>query len=176
MDPGRNRPKTPECLRKMTVRTLPRTPRGRGDKSKIKSVLKYSWVDRGDFLREATIRSVPQDRVANQISLLQACLCVTPLQSQGVQKTLRKGLELVYPVENRCTSSGASAGAFPRHPRGRVGPRSGSKSTISGPTSKISVPKNLTEWHWNWSAGLRIGANRGGPNRNVSQGPPRGRV
>ena len=42
-DPGRNRPKTPDLLRKMSVRTLPGPPGGRGDKNKIKSVLKYSW-------------------------------------------------------------------------------------------------------------------------------------
>ena len=29
----------------MTVRTLPRTPGGRGDKNKSKSVLNYSWVE-----------------------------------------------------------------------------------------------------------------------------------
>ncbi len=29
-DPGRNRPKTPYLIRKMAVRTLPRTPRGEG--------------------------------------------------------------------------------------------------------------------------------------------------
>ncbi len=43
-DPGRNRPKALDLLRKMSVRTLPRTPGGTGNKNKIKSVLKYSWI------------------------------------------------------------------------------------------------------------------------------------
>ena len=34
-----NRPKPTNFLRKMTVQTLPRTPGGRGDKNKLKSVL-----------------------------------------------------------------------------------------------------------------------------------------
>ena len=42
-DPGRNRPQTYDLLRKMTDRTLPRTPGG-GDKNKTKSVLTYGWV------------------------------------------------------------------------------------------------------------------------------------
>ncbi len=41
-EPGR-RLKTYGFLKKMTVRTLPRTPRGRGAKGKQKNVLKYSW-------------------------------------------------------------------------------------------------------------------------------------
>ncbi len=43
-DPGRNRPKTPDLLRNMSVRIPPDPPGGRGDKDKIKSVLKYGWV------------------------------------------------------------------------------------------------------------------------------------
>ncbi len=37
-DPGRNRPTIIDFLRKMIIRTLPRTPRGRGDKNKLNSV------------------------------------------------------------------------------------------------------------------------------------------
>ncbi len=43
-DLGRNGPETTDFLREMAVWTLPRDPRGEGDKNKIKSVLKYSWV------------------------------------------------------------------------------------------------------------------------------------
>ncbi len=43
-DPGRKRPKTPDFPKQITVRTLPRTPGGRGDKNKIKNVLKYHWA------------------------------------------------------------------------------------------------------------------------------------
>ena len=34
----------------MTVRTLPRTPRGRGGKNKTKNILKYSWGFASDVL------------------------------------------------------------------------------------------------------------------------------
>ncbi len=40
-DPGRHRPNALDFPRKMTVWTLPRTPRGSGDKNKIKNVFKY---------------------------------------------------------------------------------------------------------------------------------------
>ncbi len=40
--------------------------------------------------------------------------------SQGVQKPHGMALEVVYRAENSCKSSWASAGAFPRAPRGRV--------------------------------------------------------
>ncbi len=39
-DASRHRPQTLDLLWKMTVRTLPRTPGGRGDKNKIKNILK----------------------------------------------------------------------------------------------------------------------------------------
>ncbi len=55
--------------------------------------------------------------------------------SNAVTKGFRKphgvALGLVHRAENRCKSSGAPGGACPRTPRGRVGPRSGPKSTIS---------------------------------------------
>ncbi len=45
-DPNRNRPQIIDLPAEMTVRTLPRTPREEGgDKTKIKSVVKYSWVE-----------------------------------------------------------------------------------------------------------------------------------
>ncbi len=47
-DPGRNRPKTQNIPRKMTVRTLPGPPGGRGGKNKLKSVLSYSWATISD--------------------------------------------------------------------------------------------------------------------------------
>ncbi len=52
-------------------------------------------------------------------------------------------LELVYPAENRCESSGIPAGAFPNPPRGQVGPGSGPKfdDFRSLPTPK--KPKTL---------------------------------
>ncbi len=46
---GRDRPKTTDLLRKMAVWTVPRTPRGRGDRNKIKNVLKSSWDDTGRY-------------------------------------------------------------------------------------------------------------------------------
>ena len=54
--------------------------------------------------------------------------------TRGFKKPHGMALELVYRSENRCKLSGAPAGAFPRPPRGRVGPGSGPKSAISGPT------------------------------------------
>ena len=39
----RNRPKTIDFMSKLTVRTIPRTPRGEGRQEQNKSVLKYSW-------------------------------------------------------------------------------------------------------------------------------------
>ncbi len=42
-DPGRNRPKTSDSIRKMTIRTLPRDPPGEGGaKNKIKNHSKHS--------------------------------------------------------------------------------------------------------------------------------------
>ncbi len=32
--------------------------------------------------------------------------------------------------------------------------------------------KNLTQWPWNWSTGLKIGANRAGPRPGTSPSPP----
>jgi hypothetical protein len=52
-------------------------------------------------------------------------------------------LELVYRAEDRCNSSGAPAGTFPSGPRGQVGPGSGPKSKISGPTHSHPPDKNL---------------------------------
>ncbi len=44
---GPKSPKIIDFLSKLTVRTLPRTPRGEGDKNKLKNVLKYSWASLG---------------------------------------------------------------------------------------------------------------------------------
>ncbi len=44
--------------------------------------------------------------------------------------------ELVYRVENRCKSSGAPVGAFPKPLRGRVGPESGPPLPKTNPTKK----------------------------------------
>ncbi len=53
--------------------------------------------------------------------------------TRGFNKPHGVALEVVYRAENRCKSSWASAGAFPKAPRGRVEPGIGPKSTISGP-------------------------------------------
>ena len=63
--------------------------------------------------------------------------------TRGFNKPHGMALELVYRAENRCKSSGAPAGAFPKPPRGRVGPGSGPKSTISGPTPATKKRKTL---------------------------------
>ncbi len=49
-DPGRNRPKTPDSLWKMAVRTLPRDPRrGGAAKNKIKNRFKHGMVYDGSY-------------------------------------------------------------------------------------------------------------------------------
>jgi hypothetical protein len=58
--------------------------------------------------------------------------------SNAITRVLKQpvgmALKLVYRAEHRCKWSGAPAGAFPKPLRGRVGPVSSPKSTISGPS------------------------------------------
>ncbi len=68
--------------------------------------------------------------------------------TRGFQKPHGVAVELVYRAENRCISSGALAGAFPRPPRGRVWPGSGPKSAISNPTPHLPTPGFLIHEFW----------------------------
>ncbi len=59
--------------------------------------------------------------------------------TRGFKQPPGIALQLIYRAENRCKSSGAPAGAFPKPPRGWVDPGSGRKSPISGPPSPIKT-------------------------------------
>ncbi len=53
---------------------------------------------------------------------------VSTAVTRGFEKSDGMALEFVQRAENQFKSNGAPAGAFPKPPRGRVGPRSGPKS------------------------------------------------
>ena len=63
--------------------------------------------------------------------------------TRGFKKPHGMDLDLVYRAENRCQSSWASAGAFPRPPRGRVEPGIGPKSMIFGHTTPPTPEQKL---------------------------------
>ncbi len=93
-DPGRNRPNTPDLLRNMTDRTLPRTLKGR---NKIKRVLKYSWAGTQIFTQEHVTRFSNRraDNVSAAVTEAKQALARQRTQQKHVTRT-----QTLKPVEN----------------------------------------------------------------------------